>query len=85
MNNSAAHSKLVAATLLEIGKNYPDIVAWKNHTGQAYTPGSVIDAINFLIKLIFGGNSYGETTIFEMAKRMLVPISFGLVGQCDSA
>jgi hypothetical protein len=81
-NNSAAHSKLVNQTLLEIGKKYPNVRVWKNHTGMAYTPTSVVDAINFIL---------GETMpddprkmeIFKLARNKLVPISFGVVGQAD--
>lgn len=49
---------------------------------MAYTPTSVVDAINFIL---------GETMpddprkmeIFKLARNKLVPISFGVVGQAD--
>ena len=72
-NQSENHSKLVNQTLLEIGKRFPDVVAWKNHTGQAFTPGSVTDALNCIIN---GGT-------FKDARGMLTPIRFGIVGQAD--
>jgi hypothetical protein len=82
-NQSEAHSKLVNQTLLEIGKRFPSVVVWKNHTGMAYTPGSVLEVIKFLIAKIFNGNVDGETTVFTMAKNLLVPVKFGQKGQCD--
>lgn len=72
-NNSEAHSKLVNETLLEIGKRFKgEVVVWKNHTGQAMTPESVTRAFNLLL-------SAG----FAEARAALVPIKFGVVGQCD--
>jgi hypothetical protein len=73
-NQSAAHSKLVNQTLIEIGKRFAkNSRAWKNHTGQAFTPGSVVDALNIM----------KSTGNFELARAKLVPISFGVTGQCD--
>lgn len=73
-NQSENHSKLVNQVLLELGKTHSeDVVAWKNHTGQAFTPGSVTDAINCVIK---GGT-------FNEARGLLVPIKFGVPGQAD--
>jgi hypothetical protein len=73
-NQSEAHSKLVNEVLLEIGKRFNGKVrAWKNHTGQAFTPDSVAKAFDYLSK--------GGVTI--EATRMLVPIKFGVVGQAD--
>lgn len=83
-NNSEAHSKLVNQVLLEIGKRYPNVRVWKNHTGMAYTPGSVIDTINFLISIIFSHNTISDKmTLFKLARNKLIPISYGMVGQCD--
>lgn len=73
-NQSENHSKLVNQVLLELGKRHcHDVRAWKNHTGQAFTPGSVTDAINAVIK--------GAT--FNEARALLVPIRFGVPGQAD--
>lgn len=72
-NQSEAHSKLVAQALLEIGRRFHNVTAWKNHTGQAFTPGSVTDAINCVVK----GGSFAE------ARDLLIPIRFGVVGQAD--
>lgn len=73
-NQSEAHSKLVNQVLIELGKRYAAKArAWKNHTGQAFTPGSVTDAINAVIK--------GAT--FNEARDLLTPIRFGVPGQAD--
>src|SRR5690606_23226878 len=66
-------SKLVNQALLEIGKRFPNVTAWKNHTGQAFTPGSVTDALNCIIN----GGTFAE------ARDCLVPIKFGVNGQAD--
>jgi hypothetical protein len=73
-NQSENHSKLVNQVLIELGKRYFDTArAWKNHTGQAFTPGSVTDALNCVVN---GGT-------FLEARDLLVPIRFGVPGQAD--
>lgn len=73
-NQSENHSKLVNQVLIELGKRFNDKArAWKNHTGQAFTPGSVTDAINAVMK--------GAT--FNEARDLLIPIRFGVPGQAD--
>ena len=79
-NNSEAHSALVNAVLLEIGKRHPKVTAWKNHTGQAYTPGSVVDALNFVMSNFF---KMSAADCFKLARSKLIPISFGVTGQAD--
>lgn len=85
-NNSENHSKLVNEVLLEVAKRFKgDVVLWKQHTGQAITKASVLEAINFLIGLIFSFNpdKLSAADILQMVKAKLKPISYGLVGQCD--
>ena len=72
-NRSENHSKLVTQVLIEIGRRFPECTVWKNHTGQAFTPGSVTDAMNCLL----AGGTFSE------ARAMLTPIKFGVVGQAD--
>lgn len=74
MNN---HSHLVESSLIYIGKNFPNLIMWKQHSGSGYSIDSVDSMIVYLELLGV------DPILLREAKRKLRFIKYGLEGSGD--